>query len=100
MKPSFLFLLIFLFAAQAFSQTEIAGTVKDANNASIAGANISLQSKQSRNTVVSDLTGAFRFTNVTAGDYQITVTANGFAAQKIDVQVAANETKQLDLKLE
>jgi outer membrane receptor protein involved in Fe transport len=89
-----------LCAAQGFAQAEVSGTVKDGNNAAIAGANITLQSNQSKAVVISDTNGAFRFTNVAPGDYQINVAANGFALQKIDVRLNANENKQIDIKLE
>lgn len=100
MKALAFFVLFFALQVSVSAQTEISGTVKDVNNASIAGANVQLQSKQSRSSAVSDANGAFRFTNVAGGDYKVIVAANGFAEQTIDVRVGGSDSEQLDIKLE
>ena len=100
MRSPVLFVLFFALHLSVSAQAEISGSVKDVNNASIAGAHVQLQSKNSKNSTISDANGAFRFSNVAPGDYRVIVTANGFAAQIIDVPIGAGDSKQLDFRLE
>src|SRR2546430_14565336 len=73
--------LIFSFTAFSQSRTTIAGHVKDARGAAVAGAEVQLRSRSgihlSANT---DDDGAYSFTNLASGDYVVEVKAKGFAS--------------------
>jgi len=63
----------------------IAGVVKDPSGAVIAGAKVELHSSASKDnqTRLTDGQGKFEFSSVTAGDYQLSVSAGGFLPQRI-----------------
>ncbi len=71
-------------AAPAYSQVTgatLSGTVTDASGAVIAGAAVSVKNTAtgvSRDTT-SDSAGLYTFPNLTAGDYEVRVTAKGFS---------------------
>jgi hypothetical protein len=78
------FLLIFLLAQTASwaqsTQGSVLGVVKDAKGALVAGAEVTLTSKEegtARNTVSSGA-GSYSFSDVKAGTYTVEVTAAGF----------------------
>jgi outer membrane receptor for ferrienterochelin and colicins len=82
MKSSFLVIIFTLiFSIIGFSQTrEISGQVTDQNNASISGANVILKNKATglERIVSTDVSGNFKFTGISEGEYEITVVAEGF----------------------
>jgi iron complex outermembrane receptor protein len=61
----------------------VAGVLKDPSGAVITGARVELRSDTANfhKTRISDRLGRFSFVSVPAGDYQLTVTAAGFASQ-------------------
>jgi len=68
------------FAASARAQTtQVAGTVVDETGAGVPGATVSLAGPMSREFATSGLGGAYQFSNVTPGTYQLTATIVGFA---------------------
>jgi len=70
-------------ASTSTSTGSVAGVVKDPSGAVIAGAQVELRSTTAKfhQTHVSDHFGHYSFVSVPSGDYQITVTAPGFANQ-------------------
>ncbi len=102
MKIKFLLFtfLIFGFAGNLHAQTthNVSGTVKDQNGAVVAGAQINLRGKISR-AVVTDSGGSFSFGNVPNGDYELKISANGFAKKSQKITVDA-QTKPLEITLE
>src|SRR5436189_1916835 len=83
MKKVLLVLVSLLIAvsARAQSATDIHGRVTDERNASVAEAEVSLQSRSGAQLVaVTDNNGAYTFKGLGAGDYVVEVKAKGFAA--------------------
>jgi outer membrane receptor protein involved in Fe transport len=105
MKNLFILLLTtILFAVSAAAQTgnRIDGTVKDQNDAVIAGARVAAFDKQMRTetTTVTNSSGEFQFENLAPGAYEIRVSAEGFAAQAQTVQVSASGIINLEFSME
>jgi hypothetical protein len=76
------------------SASVLSGTVTDTDEATISGAQITLQETASRSTrtTQSDGTGAFAFYGVSPGKYVVKITAPGFASWKVeDVVMHAGE---------
>jgi len=76
----------------------IAGTVTAPDGHVIVGAQVTLVSKPSKSqqTVLTDGEGAFHFTGLPSGTFQITVTANGFAPWvSRDIALSANQQYQV-----
>lgn len=78
------------------SQTTVSGTVKDQNDALVAGATITLVDSRTKNerTVTSNDDGFYIFANVLAGEYRITADRTGFKktevqSVKVDVSIPA-----------
>src|SRR5215831_14490393 len=91
---------VFVFALGVFqtsAQTvtgQISGTVTDPTGAVIAGAKVALTNTVNGQTrdVVTDQTGSFIIPELVPGNYQITVTANGFQTyNQKDISLAASE---------
>ncbi|MBS1795368.1 MAG: TonB-dependent receptor [Acidobacteria bacterium] len=87
----FLFVIFGLFAVSAQTVTNISGSIKDQNNAAIAGAQVILRGRIVR-AVVSDANGNFAFADVPNGDYELKIFANGFAEQSEKITV--DQTKR------
>ena len=80
----------------------IVGVVKDPGDRVVPGAEIKLSSldDQSSRTTTSDSDGAFQFTNVNAGRYEIGVHSPGFASFKLQsVQLEARQTLREEISL-
>ena len=88
--------LSLLTASAQTSQSTVSGTVKDQNEALVAGATITLidsRTKAERTATTNDA-GFFIFANVLAGDYRITAEGGGFKktevhSVKVDVSIPA-----------
>lgn len=102
-----LFLLLFFtatFAHAQFDTAEVVGTIGDPSGAAVAGASVVLTDlargiRVSRQT---DASGSYDFTNVQAGDYNLTVRANGFEISVTDrftVNEGARQRVDVGLKL-
>jgi hypothetical protein len=76
----------------------ITGTVTDSSGGVLKGAQISL-APQSLN-VVSDVQGQFFINGLDPGSYTLTITYVGFAPFTKTVELAANQTANVDAKLE
>jgi hypothetical protein len=92
-------------SASSQSQTtgSISGTVKDAHDDTIVGAEvtvISLATTKERK-VQTDDRGNYAVSTLAPGSYRMTVTANGFKKTDVElIQVFITESVQFDLKLE
>ncbi|SEC41526.1 TonB-dependent receptor [Terriglobus roseus] len=83
-------------------QGSVTGLVRDANKALVNGATITLVNKETNLTLtrVTDKSGAYSFTPVKIGTYQLTVEAPGFAPQTQDnIRVSVSQVVGLNLNL-
>src|ERR1051325_2906614 len=100
------FCILAVFGAVLFAQSDTAslnGNVTDPSGAAVMSAKVSLRnlSTGSRRLTVSDVQGAYHFSLLVPGPYEITVEANGFTAHKdsqISLQVA--QSGRLDIQLQ
>ncbi|MCA1638555.1 MAG: carboxypeptidase regulatory-like domain-containing protein, partial [Acidobacteria bacterium] len=85
----------------ASSPTVVGGTVKDPNNAVVAGAHVFLLNVQTgtEKATVSDASGGFKFENIIPGDYEVRVTAEGFAPRTQSFQVTDGGVNNLEIAL-
>ena len=101
---TFIFLALFAIAAPVgvfaqAGQAELIGTVRDANGAAIAGAQVRLTeiATGSVRQVVSGKSGDYLFTNQKTGVYKLTLTANGFNRLEVaNVVLTIGERIRLD----
>jgi hypothetical protein len=80
----------------------VRGVAKDTTGALVAGANITIVDKKTNNqaTTQSNSTGDFEFKNLPVGNYQITVSAQGFKSLSLnDVVVQLNQTTDVSAVL-
>lgn len=105
--PTFVILFLFLLACRPLAaQTGnggIAGTILDSSGAIVAGAQVTATGADTHTvyTMTSTSTGAYRFSNLVLGTYNITVTASGFkTAQALGVVVQIDTTASLDITLQ
>ncbi len=70
-------MILMLLHVTAYGQYSISGTVRNGNEA-VAGASVTLEPSAQRK--LSNDNGFFRFGNLPAGTYTITVTTGGFKA--------------------
>ena len=88
--------------SKSISTGSVAGVLKDPSGAVITGARVELRSSalSLNQTRISDYLGQFSFASVPVGEYQLTITAAGFASQMIrSVTVAAGKELAEDLSL-
>jgi outer membrane receptor protein involved in Fe transport len=95
-----------LTAATAIAQTTIStieGTIKDAQDSVVAGAQVVVKSQSLgiERTATSDANGFYRVTALPAGNYTLTITHTGFATRTFDnIELTLNRTLTLDIPLE
>ena len=81
--------------------SSVEGTVSDQTGAVVPGAEVTLHSTQTnidrRDTT--EATGYFRFNGVGPGDYQVIVSANGFAQKITKVHVAQDQAASVNVSL-
>jgi Carboxypeptidase regulatory-like domain len=107
MKKATLLVLLALALATAYAQTvasSLIGTVLDPAGAVVPNAGVLLR-EQDTGTVrqaVTDSSGVFRFPNISAGNYVVTVTVSGFKTfQQSNIGLLAQETRDVgSLRLE
>jgi hypothetical protein len=104
---SFLLVLLLMFSSSPLrSQTNngsISGSILDSSGGAVAGAQVQATGVETHTvyTTVSTATGAYRFSNLVLGHYDITVTANGFkVSTSTGVEVQINSTSSLDITLQ
>lgn len=95
-----------LFNYTAFAQFETAtvlGSVRDANEAAVPNATVTLKNVATdiAQTTTTDGNGDYQFANVKIGNYQVTVEANGFNRTVADqINVTVNARQRVDLTLQ
>src|ERR1700730_9682810 len=101
------FAVLILFAVHRLpAQTNngaISGSILDSSGGAVADAQVQATSVESHSVynTVSTSTGAYRFSNLVLGTYNITVTAPGFkVAEATGVVVQINTTSSLDITLQ
>jgi outer membrane receptor protein involved in Fe transport len=104
LKPAISILLLTaatLHAQPAITSATVAGTVRDAAGAPIAGANvaaINLDRNQKQQTA-SDAAGRFRFPVLAVGAYQLTAARDGFATWRHDLRLAVGNSLDIPITL-
>ncbi len=81
----------------------IVGNVQDSSGATLPGATVTITSRETNlaRTAVTNETGAYSFTNVQAGTYDVKVTLQGFKESlKTGVPVTVNTVSRVDAALE
>jgi len=91
-------------ASAQFETATVLGSVRDASEAVIEGATVTLKNVATdiTNTATTDSTGDYQFAGVKIGIYQITIEANGFnrtVAENINVTVNARQRVDLTLQV-
>jgi hypothetical protein len=77
----------------------IQGTVRDASDALIQGAQVTLTNTgtTAARTLVTDESGSFNFRNIDVGTYSLAITAPGFEKESLpEVDLTARETRRMD----
>ena len=94
-------LLITGVSAHAQFSGSVQGTVQDPSGEAVAGAPVTLVNVENSVTrsTTADSSGVFRFASLAPGNYQISVTATGFAAVKTTFSLSANEVRNVPLAL-
>jgi hypothetical protein len=94
---------VFLFASGMFATIfgTVRGVVHDPQHRPVADAEVKLKSATSdwAQTAQTDQDGAFLFTAVPVGDYQVTVTRSGFAEEQETVTVVSASSPTLHFQL-
>src|SRR5579883_1560736 len=95
-----------LFGALSFAQVDTAsltGSITDPSGASVVGAKVSLRNLSigSRRLTVTDIEGAYHFSLLVPGSYEITVEANGFMQHKDDqISLQVAQAGHLNIQLQ
>lgn len=79
----------------------LAGTIRSAAGAAVANAKVSVKNAATgaNSETQTDSAGRYTFSNLAAGDYEITVNAEGFSPQTSKVSLAEAATQTTDLTL-
>jgi Fe(3+) dicitrate transport protein len=87
--------------AQA-SGASVSGRVLDQNGAAISGVLVKLyrQAAGFEQTARADEAGSFHFSNITEGQYSLSVVGDGFTALTVEVAVARDQARSVELTLE
>jgi len=88
--------------AQALNAGAVSGVVVDPNNANIPNASVTLSNPVTgyKRTVTSEADGSFQFNDVPPNNYQLSVTATGFAPATQSVTVRSSVPINLKVPLE
>lgn len=90
-------------ARAQFETATVLGSVRDANEASVQNATVTLKNVATEitQTANTDANGDYQFTNVKIGSYQVIVEANGFTRTVAEnVNVTVNARQRVDLVLQ
>jgi hypothetical protein len=91
-----------LLHAQSINSGTVAGKVTDPSHAAVLGANVLLRNPVTgyERAAFTDDSGSYRFDNVPQNNYQLTVTASGFATASQTIEVRSAVPVQADIALE
>jgi len=96
MKRIYLTLLLQCLVFWGFAQFTLKGTVKNETGERLIGANLTISN--GFNGTTTDVNGAYRFKNLKAGIYQLTVSYIGYEKQIKEVKLEEDQTIDLVLK--
>ena len=104
MQRAFLLFLLFL-APVAFGQSNyavVSGTVTDPQQGPVAGAAVTLISNETdvERRVTTNSQGIFQITGILPGQYNLTVTASGFAQLTHELRLEVGQQLELNLALD
>jgi hypothetical protein len=90
-----------LAAQNSAPKSAITGVVLDPAEAAVSGANVTLQTREGTVLVAvkTDVTGTFRFDEVTPGSYTLTIEQKGFEAAAARIRVGAKPPPALVIRL-
>ncbi len=93
--------LVFACGISHAQSPSIAGKVGDAAGKPIANARVSVESRQTHQAVLTQTAkdGTFVVSNLTAGDYQLSVMASGFTGAHLTVTIAVGQPSTIDVRL-
>ena len=91
--------LLLLTAATASAQGTITGSVADQTGGVLPGTSVTLSGSGERRFETTDTSGAFSFSNVPAGDYEVSAQLPGFAEASTRVTVGAGPVQMPQLVL-
>lgn len=80
---------------------KLAGTIRSAAGAAVAHAKVSVKNaaRGASSETLTDASGHYTFSNLAAGEYEVTVNAEGFSAATNKVSLRAGATQTADLTL-
>ena len=88
-------------SAQESSQGSLSGTIKDAEGASVSGAEVSLAHHHGvLRTNLSDASGNFALDNIAPGNYELSIKRLGFEDYRSAVRVIGGDSKKLTVVLQ
>lgn len=104
LPSAILLLLLVLFATAVSAQsarTSMAGRVFDQNGAAVRGARVTLRQASTRVefAAATDEGGAFTFKDLVPGDYSLSITAQGFATNAQELELAVGVGRSLEVVL-
>jgi hypothetical protein len=101
--PMTLLCLVLVSLGSVFGQTvttgDLTGTVKDATDAIVIGATVSLKNWDTGElrTVTTNASGAYRFTFLQSGNYQVSASSSGLKSDFSRVRINVGEVATVDL---
>jgi len=98
MKRIYLTLLLQCIVFWGFAQFSLKGTVINETGERLSGANLLIANSFSRSST--DVNGAYLFTNLKRGNYQLTISYMGYEKQIREVEVSGNQTLDIVMKLD
>ncbi len=104
MRQKLLFLCVFAFSATALGQSNYAvlsGSVTDPQSQAVAGATVELTSTSTGavRRASTNEQGIYEIPGLQPGDYELQLTATGFAARKQSVRLEVAQKLAMDLRL-
>lgn len=101
LRPAVFLILILSPLAAGSQQSGLSGTVRDAGGKPVAGAQVSAKNTATAQVAqtATDASGAYSLPALGAGNYDVTVTADGFASKLSQVTVTANGVQALSFTL-
>lgn len=96
------FLSLPLLAQQAVNAASVSGTVEDASGAPLVAVTVAIRNvdRNQTQTAATDAHGRFRFPLLAIGDYELTVTASGFAPTQQSLRLAIGAALDLPVRLQ
>ncbi|MDW7693082.1 TonB-dependent receptor [Flammeovirgaceae bacterium SG7u.111] len=94
MKKQFTFLILFLLSTLAFAQSgTVKGVITDNTQTTLIGVNIAL--KNTTEGVHTDVNGYFELSNISEGEYVLSISYLGFKTREIPFAITSGETLDL-----